>query len=195
MKLEVSFYKRNDVARIARELLGKALFTRQNGALTGGMIVETEAYSSIERGCHAYQNRKTKRNEVMFKAGGQAYVYLCYGIHNMFNVVTNSSGKADAVLIRALEPIRGIDLMLNRMNSIDQKKITSGPGKLTKAMGIDRTLNGVSLKSHRLWLEDIGCTIAMNNVVCSKRIGIDYAGKDALLPWRFTIKNSQWISK
>ena len=113
----------------------------------------------------------------------------------MFNVVTNSSGKPDAVLIRALEPIRGIDLMLNRMNSIDQKKITSGPGKLTKAMGIDRTLNGVSLRSHRLWLEDIGCTIAMNNVVCSKRIGIDYAGKDALLPWRFTIKNSQWISK
>lgn len=195
MKLEVSFYQRNDVARIARELLGKALFTRQNGALTGGMIVETEAYSSIERGCHAYQNRKTKRNEVMFKAGGQAYVYLCYGIHNMFNVVTNSSGKADAVFIRALEPIRGIDLMLNRMNSINPKKITSGPGKLTKAMGIDRTLNGVSLKSSRLWLEDIGYTVVKKNVVCSRRIGIDYAGKDALLPWRFTIKNSQWISK
>ena len=195
MKLEVSFYKRNDVARIARKLLGKALFTRQNGALTGGMIVETEAYSSIERGCHAYQNRKTKRNEVMFKAGGQAYVYLCYGIHNMFNVVTNSSGKADAVLIRALEPIRGIDLMLNRMNSINPKKITSGPGKLTKAMGIDRTLNGVSLKSSRLWLEDIGYTVVKKNVVCSRRIGIDYAGKDVLLPWRFTIKNSQWISK
>ena len=114
MKLEVSFYKRNDVARIARELLGKALFTRQNGALTGGMIVETEAYSSIERGSHAYQNRRTKRNEVMFEAGGRAYVYLCYGIHNMFNVVTNSSGNADAVLIRALEPIEGIDLMVNR---------------------------------------------------------------------------------
>ena len=156
--------------------------------------METEAYSYKERGCHAFKGM-TKRNEVMFEAGGRAYVYLCYGIHNMFNVVTNSSGKADAVLIRALEPTEGIDLMFKRMNLINPKKITSGPGKLAKAMGIDRTSNGVSLKSNRLWLEDIGCTIVKNNVVCSERIGIDYAGKDALLPWRFTIKNSPWISK
>ena len=195
MKLNDLFYQRGNVVRIARELLGKGLFTMEKGAITGGIIVETEAYSSRERGCHAYQNRMTPRNEVMFGAGGYAYVYLCYGIHNLFNVVTNNKGKAEAVLIRALEPTVGINLMINRLNAKDKTRITSGPGKLTRALGIDRSLNGLNLGSNRLWLEDIGKAMRKSDIVSGKRIGIDYAGKDALLPLRFTVKNSQWISK
>ena len=195
MKIEESFYQRRDVVGIAKELFGKVLFTKIKGIVTGGMIVETEAYSNLERGCHAYQNRMTPRNEVMFKAGGHAYVYLCYGIHHLFNVVTNQDGQAEAVLVRALEPIKGIDLMIRRMGAKNEKRITSGPGKLTKAMGIDRSLNGENLWSRHLWLEDVGFTIKKSEIVSSPRIGIDYAGQDALLPWRFTVKNNSWVSK
>ena len=195
MKLDDLFYQRTEVVRIARDLLGKGLFTQENGVMTGGVIVETEAYSYTERGCHAYQNRMTPRNEVMFEAGGHAYVYLCYGIHNLFNVVTNREGKADAVLIRALEPTKGIDLMISRLNAKNKTRITSGPSKLSRALGIDRTLNGVSLGSKCLWIEDLGRPIRKSEITSSQRIGIDYAGEDALLPWRFTVKNSQWISK
>lgn len=195
MKIEESFYQRRDVVGIAKELFGKVLFTKIKGIVTGGMIVETEAYSNLERGCHAYQNRMTPRNEVMFKAGGHAYVYLCYGIHHLFNVVTNQDGQAEAVLVRALEPIKGIDLMIRRMGAKNEKRITSGPGKLTKAMGIDRSLNGENLWSRHLWLEDVGFTIKKSEIVSSPRIGIDYAGQDALLRWRFTVKNNSWVSK
>src|SRR5436190_15854289 len=180
MKLEQSFYQRRDVTRIARELLGKGLFTRQGGKTSGGIIVETEAYSNTERGCHAYQNRMTNRNEIMFGEGGHAYVYLCYGIHNLFNVVTNGEGEADAVLIRALEPVEGLQLMKARMKVKNDNRITSGPGKLTKALGIDRRLNGQPLWSRDLWLEDLGSTIGKDQIVMSARIGIDYAGSDAL---------------
>jgi DNA-3-methyladenine glycosylase len=195
MKLDQSFYNRRDVTRIARELLGKGLFTRQNGKTSGGIIVETEAYSNVERGCHAYQNRMTNRNEFMFGEGGYAYVYLCYGIHNLFNVVTNGEGEADAVLIRALEPLEGMQAMKRRMNVDSEARITSGPGKLTKALGIDRTLNGRPLWSRQLWLEDLGGKISADQIVRSARIGIDYAGADALLPWRFTLRDNKWISK
>jgi DNA-3-methyladenine glycosylase len=195
MKLEQSFYQRKDVTKIARDLLGKALFTRQGGKTTGGIIVETEAYSNVERGCHAYQNRMTARNEIMFGEGGHAYVYLCYGIHNLFNVVTNTEGEADAVLIRALEPIEGVATMKDRMKVMSESRITSGPGKLTKALGIDRSLNGQSLWSRHVWLGDLGEKIANDQVVRSPRIGIDYAGPDALLPWRFTLRNNKWVSK
>jgi DNA-3-methyladenine glycosylase len=195
MKLEQSFYQRRDVTKIARELLGKGLFTRQGGKTAGGIIVETEAYSNVERGCHAYQNRMTNRNEIMFGEGGHAYVYLCYGIHNLFNVVTNGEGEADAVLIRALEPVEGVQLMKARMKVKNENRITSGPGKLTKALGIDRSLNGQPLWSRDLWLEDLGSTIGKDQIVRSARIGIDYAGPDALLPWRFTLRDNMWISK
>ncbi len=180
---------------IARELLGKCLFTRKQGKTTGGIIVETEAYSSKEKGCHAYRNRMTKRNEVMFREGGHAYVYLCYGIHNLFNVVTNVEGDADAVLIRALEPVEGIPLMMKRVSAQSEVRITSGPGKLTKALAIDRKLNGELLWSKQLWVEDSGNRIHPPDILASPRIGIDYAGKDALLPWRFTVKGNTWLSK
>ena len=159
------------------------------------MIVETEAYSRKERGCHAFENKMTQRNQVMFKAGGHAYVYLCYGIHNLFNVVTNDEGEADAVLIRALEPIHGIQSMMKRMNTSSQKRITSGPGKLTKAMGIDRSLNGETLWSKHLWLEDAGKVVGAKEIIKSERVGIDYAGLDALLLWRFKLKDNLWVSK
>ncbi len=190
MKLISSFYWRNNVTTIAKDLLGKILVTKINGQITSGMIVETEAYSFKEKGCHAYKGM-TKRNEVMFNIGGVAYVYLCYGVHEMFNVVTNKKGKADAVLVRALEPMVGIDLMMKRMNALSEKKITAGPGKLTKALGIDRRWNGKELDSDEIWIEDPNIKIKKKDIVSSPRIGIDYAGEDALLPWRFTVSNIQ----
>jgi len=159
------------------------------------IIVETEAYSHTEKGCHAYNNRMTTRNEVMFNEGGHAYVYLCYGIHYLFNVVTNKNGIGDAVLIRALEPLKGVDIMMKRTGVKEPARITSGPGKLTKAMGIDRGLNGKSLLGREVWIEENDARLTGASIQASPRIGIDYAGKDAELPWRFTIKDNPWISR
>ena len=194
MKLDESFYLREDVVKIAKELLGKILFTRVKGKVTAGMIVETEAYSQKERGCHAYRGM-TERNKVMFGAGGTSYVYLCYGIHHLFNIVTNVKGVADAVLIRAIEPHVGEDHMVRRVRTESAKRIGSGPGKLTKALGIDRSFNGKYLLSHDVWLEDRGIQVSKSKIISSKRVGIDYAGDDALLPWRFTILDNLWVSK
>lgn len=196
MKLPPEFYQRSNVVRIARDLLGKALYTNVNDMLTGGLIVETEAYSWKERGCHAYRKNKTNRNAIMFDEGGFSYVYLCYGMHNLFNVVTNLKDIPEAVLIRALEPLEGETTMMERRNGITKRAhLTSGPGKLTKAMGIDRKLNGKSLLKNEIWIEDIGCKIASKQIVAGPRIGIDYAGEDALLPWRFFLKDNPWVSK
>lgn len=194
MKLPLDFYWRRNVTTIAKQLLGKGLFTRIDGQITGGMIVETEAYSYKEKGCHAHKGM-TKRNEIMFADGGVAYVYLCYGIHEMVNVVTNVEGKADAILIRALEPLQGIDIMMSRMKTDSSRRITSGPGKVTKALGIDRTLNGKELNGNEIWIEDLGNRVSSKVILSNKRIGIDYAGEDALLPWRFLLKNNVWVSK
>lgn len=196
MKLNEEFYQGRSVVQIARNLLGKGLFTRIGKMTTGGVIVETEAYSWKERGCHAYDARKTERNSIMFEAGGHAYVYLCYGIHNLFNVVTNLHGVADAVLIRAVEPLEGIEEMKKRRGLLKNPfHLTSGPGKLSRALGIDRSFNGKSLLNDEVWIEDLGKKIAKTDIDASPRIGIDYAGEDALLPWRFTIKNNRWVSK
>jgi DNA-3-methyladenine glycosylase len=195
MQLTEAFYRRNDVTRIARDLLGKALYTRIDGKTTAGLIVETEAYSWKERGCHAFDNRMTARNAVMFGEGGHAYVYLCYGMYNLFNVVTNREGKADAVLIRALEPVEGLPLMQKRTGATKPNRITSGPGKLTRAMGIDRKHNGLALTSKQVWLEEAGVRVGRSLIQASPRIGIDYAGEDARLPWRYTIKDNLWVSK
>ncbi|MEJ7645580.1 MAG: DNA-3-methyladenine glycosylase [Chryseolinea sp.] len=196
MKLPESFYQRSNVVRIAKELLGKVLYTNVNGIITGGMIVETEAYSWKEKGCHAYGPRKTSRNEIMFAEGGHAYVYLCYGMHNLFNVVTNKKDTADAVLIRALEPIEGESYMRERRGALANNfHLTSGPGKLTKALGIDRKLNGKNLLDHDVWIEDSGVLIPPRRIEATPRIGIDYAGDDASLPWRFVVKGNAWVSK
>jgi DNA-3-methyladenine glycosylase len=194
VKLTESFYQRQNVVLVARDLIGKVLVTNVNQMLTSGLIVETEAYSYRERGCHAYRG-STARNKVMFERGGVAYVYLCYGIHQMVNVVTNKKDHAEAVLIRALQPLDGWNIMMKRMNTSTIKKITSGPGKLTKAMGIDQRYNGMNLIGDEIWIEDRGLNIPRFRIMASPRIGIDYAGEDAKLPWRFTLKENEWISR
>lgn len=196
MTLPAAFFERKNVVKIARELLGKGLFTKIDGIVTGGMIVETEAYSWKEKGCHAFEGRKTARNEIMFSDGGYAYVYLCYGMHHLFNIVTNTKGTAEAVLVRAVEPVAGLEEMKARRGELKNPyHITSGPGKLTRALGIDRTFNGKYLRDTEVWIEDLGIIVKNKDILASKRIGIDYAGEDANLPWRFTIKDNKWVSK
>ncbi len=197
MKLPKHFYSRPDVAEIARDIVGKSLFTNTNGIVTGGIIVEAEAYcGAADRACHAYKNKYTNRTKVMFGAGGSAYVYLCYGIHCLFNIVTNRKGQADAVLIRAIEPTNGLDVIRLRRNSDNGSiNLTSGPGKLTKALGIDLTYNGADLTRDQIWIEDTGITFSSGQIVSTTRIGVEYSGNDAFLPWRYYIKNNKWVSK
>lgn len=179
---------------VARGLLGKTLVTRIEGVRTSGVIVETEAYSHTERGCHAFGNRLTPRNQAMFKAGGHAYVYRCYGIHNLFNVVTGPPEFGDAVLIRAIEPREGIKIMMTRAHAAASSRLTSGPGKLTRALGIGLQHSGRSLMNKRvMWVED-GEALTVD-ICATTRVGIDYAGEDAALRWRFLISGSPWVSK
>ncbi|MEQ1676130.1 MAG: DNA-3-methyladenine glycosylase [Chitinophagaceae bacterium] len=195
-KLPLNFYRRDDVLQIAKELLGKLLVTRWEGIITYGRIVEVEAYNGItDKASHAYGGRRTARNEVMYAAGGVAYVYLCYGIHHLFNVVTNSMETPHAILIRALEPVKGIDEMLRRAG---KKKLdhtlTKGPGNVSKAMGIHTRYSSCKLTGRELFIADDGCRYADNEIVASPRIGVDYAGTDALLPYRFYIKGNPFVS-
>lgn len=185
--LPTCFYQRPDVIQVAKDLLGKSLFTKIEGQLTGGIITETEAYAGVtDRASHAYGDRRTPRTEVMYLPGGIAYVYLCYGIHCLLNAVTSVEGTPHAVLIRALKPTHGIDIMLQRRKkkALDAT-LTAGPGSLTAALGITLKHNGLSLASKALWIADSGK--APEEILTGPRIGIDYAGKDALLPYRFRI--------
>jgi len=194
-KLSKKFYTRRDVSLIAKELIGKKLFTTINGETSGGIIVETEAYSgAIDRASHAFPVKKTKRTEVMFKEGGHAYVYLCYGIHKLFNIVTNIEGQPDAVLIRAIEPTLGLDIIkLRRKENNIAKRLSSGPGNVSNALGIELLHYGMSLLGDVIWLENSGQQDFQ--IKSTKRIGVDYAGEDALRLWRFYMKNNPWVSK
>lgn len=196
MKLTQDFFVQEDVVKIGRQLIGKFLFTKIDGMLTGGMIVETESYKGAEdRACHAFGNRRTKRTEVMYQRGGVAYIYLCYGIHSLLNIVTAKENVPHAILIRAIEPFYGIETMLRRRGFSSLKTtLTSGPGSLTVALGIHLGHNGESLLGNRIWIEDQGTIIEDNQIIASPRVGIAYAGKDAKLPWRFRRKNSKWTS-
>lgn len=197
MKLPQSFYESNNVVNISKKLLGKYLYTHINDKITGGYIIETEAYNGIiDKASHAYGNRKTARTQTMFEHGGIAYVYLCYGIHEMFNIVTSRNGEPHAVLIRAIQPTEGIETMLYRRNMNAVKpNITSGPGSVAKALGISRAVNGISLQSDTLWIEDKGLTFAADDIAAVPRVGVAYAGDDALLPYRFYIKGNPYVSK
>lgn len=197
MKLPLSFYHSDDVVDISKRLLGKYLFTYIDGAVTGGYIVETEAYNGvIDRASHAFGNRLTPRTKTMFEQGGIAYVYLCYGIHEMFNVVTSVEGQPHAVLIRAINPTEGLDIMQFRRNmSVIKPTITSGPGSVAKALGISRQVNGISLQSDILWIEDRGMAFKDSEIAAAPRVGVDYAGDDALLPYRFYVKGNPYVSK
>lgn len=191
------FYQTSDVVTLARQLVGKILCTKIDGKLTTARIVETEAYRGPEdRACHAYQNKKTKRNQAMFAIGGTAYIYQCYGLHYLFNVVTGLEEMPHAVLIRAVEPLIGIETMLARRNCTSLlPTLTNGPGALTKALGITLLQNHISLQSDVIWIETTGADAPSEKVIASPRIGIHYAGKDMLLPWRFRLRDCIWTSR
>jgi DNA-3-methyladenine glycosylase len=194
-KIALDFYQRNDVLTVARELLGKVLVTKWDGVITSGRIVEVEAYNgAIDMASHAFGGRRTARNGIMYAKGGVSYVYLCYGIHHLFNVVTNSQEIPHAVLIRALEPLKGIDTMLQRVKKNFDHSLTRGPGNLSRALGINTTHSGCSLRSKELFIADDGLVYQKKEIAASPRIGVDYAGEDALLPYRFYVKGNVFVS-
>lgn len=194
-KLPLSFYLQADVEKLARELLGKRLVTEWNGERTAGRIVETEAYAGeIDRASHASKGR-TPRTEVIFGEGGKAYVYLCYGIHQMFNIVTNREGIPHAILIRAVEPLEGIDIMLKRTGKKKpDHSLTRGPGNVGKAFGFHTSQCGLSLTSDELYIADDGFKLTKSMIGTSPRIGVDYAGDHAEWHFRFFVKDNPYVS-
>lgn len=197
MILPESFYQRDDVVTIAKELLGKVLITNLDGNYTSGIIVETEAYAgAVDKASHAFGLRRTQRTEVMYAEGGIAYVYLCYGIHHLFNVVTNVSGVPHAVLIRAIEPLEGLDIMLERRKKEKMHtSLTAGPGAMSEAMGIKTVYSGKSLQGPEIAIEEKGIAVESHNITAATRVGVSYAQDDAFLPYRFYITGNKFVSK
>lgn len=197
MKLPHSYYSRQDVLFLAQDLLGKVLFTKINGETTAGIIVETEAYSGVkDKASHAYGGRRTDRTETLYSQGGISYVYLCYGIHHLFNVVTSVQDDPNAVLIRGIEPLIGKEIMeLRRKMPASKSAISAGPGSASKALGIDRTFNKKDLNGDEIWIEDHSISYAPDEIIAGPRIGVAYAQEDALLPWRFFVKGNKYVSK
>ncbi|MEM0942198.1 MAG: DNA-3-methyladenine glycosylase [Bacteroidota bacterium] len=192
-KLDRSFYLSDNVVQVAKNLLGKVLVSNIDGVLTAGKIIETEAYCGRgDKACHA-NGKRTPRTEVMYRAGGVAYVYLCYGIHHLINIVTNVEGQADAVLIRALEPLEGLEMMRER-RSYTKAKLASGPGTLSQAMGINVKMTGTDLLGDQIWIAHQKEEETVE-ILCDTRIGVAYAEEDALRPWRFVIKGNDLVSK
>jgi len=196
-KLPLRFYQGSNVTDIAQNLLGKLLSTYIDGRLTSGIIVETEAYGGItDKASHAYNRRYTERTKVMYEPAGLTYVYQCYGIHYLLNIVTAPADIPHAVLIRALEPTIGIDIMMERRGMpVFRNTITKGPGALAKALGIDRALNKKDILGDEIWISDNGIAVRQDEIVACPRIGVDYAAEDALLPWRYYIKGNPFVSK
>jgi DNA-3-methyladenine glycosylase len=195
-KVPLSFYSRKNVVKIARELLGKIIVTDINGLITSGRIVETEAYVGItDKASHSFGRRRTTRNEHMYSPPGTVYVYICYGMHQMFNVVTNEKEIPDAVLIRAVEPLGGIEIMLQRTGKNKQDQtLTRGPGNVGKALGIFKHHSGLHLLDEEIYLLDDNHKIPDEKIGISKRIGIESAGADSLLPYRFYVKGNKYVS-
>lgn len=189
-KLPARFYRDEDVVAIARALLGKVLCTSFDGLVTRALITETEAYAGVgDRASHARGGRRTRRTEPMYAAGGIAYVYLCYGMHHLFNVVTGPEGVPHAVLVRAGVPIEGLATMLERRGRPKAgRALLSGPGSLARALGIRVVHSGASLRGRDIWIEDHGVAVDQSAVRSGPRIGVDYAGPDALLPYRFVME-------
>lgn len=203
-KLPLNFYTRTDVVQIAKELLGKYLYTSFDGCLTGGVIVETESYRGADdKACHAYGNKLTKRTETMLMKGGIAYVYLCYGIHPLFNVVTNLGGEGDAVLIRGLQPTTGLDKMLERRKFAAAKyTLTAGPGCLSVALGLNTSHDRLNLRGDKVWISDRPMDRKEDALIFSPkqmkigtRVGMTSAQEDAYRPWRFSIAGNKWVSR
>jgi DNA-3-methyladenine glycosylase len=196
MLLKRCFYVSSDVVTIARELLGKYLFSKVDGIITGGIITETEAYAGVEdKASHAWNGRRTERTEVMYAEGGTAYIYLCYGVHSLFNVVTNRKDIPHAILVRGIRPVEGIETILKRLGKVNYAEgLTSGPGKVTKALGIHFSQSGTDLTvkpmdpgTKGIWIEDRKFEHSEYRLEVTPRIGVDYAGKDAMLPYRFVL--------
>lgn len=195
-KIPLSFYRRKDVVLIAKELVGKILVTNFDGVITSGRIVETEAYvAHTDKASHSFGGKRTARNEHMYADAGTAYVYICYGMHQMMNIVTNEKNVPDAVLIRAVEPIEGIDIMLKRTGkkTLD-KTLTCGPGNVGKALGIFKQHSGNHLLGNKIYLMDDHLKIDQNQIGTSARIGVESAGADALRPYRFYLKGNKYVS-
>jgi DNA-3-methyladenine glycosylase len=195
-KLPREFYTRSDVLEVARDLLGKRLVVpNRNGARVAGIIVETEAYRGPEdRASHAYGGRRTNRTETMYGIGGTAYVYFVYGMYNQFNVVTSIEDIPHAVLVRALEPVEGLDIIRRRRPGRLEYEWTSGPGRLCVALGIDRRLDNADLLDERVWIEE-GVSVSPRQIARGPRVGIDYAQEWVAKPWRFWMKDNPFVSK
>lgn len=194
--LPLDYFAHEDVVFLAKDLIGKLLVTTFDNTVTAGRIVETEAYNGvIDRASHAYNNRRTARTEIMYSPAGTAYVYLCYGMHHLFNIVTNRQGIPHAILIRALEPVAGVDKMLERTGKPHlDSSLTRGPGNVSKALGITTAHTGLDLWQHEIWLATDGFAIDDAQIIATPRIGVDYAGADALLPYRFMVKGNKYVS-
>jgi len=197
MILPESFYERKDVVKIARELIGKVLVTNFDSVKTSGIIVETEAYAGAsDKASHAFGNRRTNRTEVMYAHGGISYVYLCYGIHHLFNVVTNVKDVPHAILIRAIEPLEGIEAMLERRGKEKLTPVlTAGPGAMSMALGILTRHTGLPLSGPDIYIEDRNINIRKADIISGTRVGVDYAAEDALLPYRFWLRDNKYVSK
>ncbi len=195
-KLPREFYTREDTLQIAQDLLGKTLvIPTKSGERVSGMIVETEAYlGAIDKAAHSYQSRRTKRTETMFAVGGTIYIFFIYGMYFQFNVVIGKMDVPHAVLIRAVEPLENIEIMRQRRGEMPDKNLTSGPGKLCIALGIDKTFNNEDLLGNRVWLENEK-TFSVEEIASGRRIGIDYAEEFAEKPWRFWVKDSLFVSR
>ena len=195
-KLSLKFYSRRDVVTIARDLIGKILITNFDGIRTSGRIVETEAYVSlIDKASHSFGGKRTDRNEHMYSGPGTAYVYICYGMHQMFNIVTNEKNIPDAVLIRAVEPMEGIETMMKRTGKVTPDfTLTRGPGNVGKALGIYKHHSGLNLLDETIYLIDDGFRFDVKAIGTSSRIGVESAGMDALLPYRFYVRKNPYVS-
>ena len=191
MKLQKTYYLNDDVLFIAKNLIGKVLYTQIDGEISAGIITETEAYKGIsDKASHAYNNKRTPRTETMFAEGGVSYVYLIYGMYHLFNVVTNQKDIPDAVLIRSILPYKNEELILKRRNAKKwYKNLLNGPGKLTLGLGISKQHNNIDLMSNQIWIEDRQIKIDDSKIKTTPRIGIDYAEEDALLPYRFVLED------
>ncbi|WP_097026623.1 DNA-3-methyladenine glycosylase [Clostridium peptidivorans] len=201
MKLSREFYNK-DTLEVAKELLGKNLVTVENSIITSGKIVEVEAYMGLQdKAAHSYGGRRTKRVEVMYGKPGVAYVYFIYGLYYCMNVVSREEGIAQAVLIRAVEPLEGKEVMSKRRfnkNYDELKKrevvnLTSGPSRLCMALNIDKSMNGDDLLGDRIYIEE--GNKQEFEIGESSRIGIDYAEEAKDYPWRFFISGNPYVSK
>ena len=195
-KLPLSFYNRTDVLTIAREMLGKVVCTKIDGLLTSGRIVETEGYVGIvDKASHAFGGRRGPKNEHMYLGPATAYIYVCYGVHQMLNIVTNEKDIPDAVLIRAIEPIKGLDIMAQRANKKESDlTLTRGPGNVGKALGVHKRYSGIHLLDDLIYLIDDGFEFPEDAIGVSRRIGVESAGEDGLLPYRFYVKGNRYVS-